>query len=91
MAYDRYQLSEPVTENSHVLKGVMVVGTSTVVLHPQEKQLFLGSHGIRCFRTTGETITITGTAQGNIYPVAGAMLVPLVAPPLFMFSRSIRR
>lgn len=73
MSYDRYQLSEPVTENSPVFapKGVMVVGADTAVLHPRKKNNYAsGLTGYAVSGASGDAITITGTAQGNIFPVA---------------------
>ena len=75
MSYDRYQLSEPVTENSHVFapKGVMVVGTSTAVLHPRKKNNYASGVTAEAFGGfSGAAMTITGSAQGNIFPVAVA-------------------
>jgi len=73
MSYDRYQLAEPVSADSHVnaMKGVMVVGTGNTVLHPfQTPNYSSGLTGYAVAGASGAAMTVTGTAQGAVVPVA---------------------
>ena len=73
MPYDGYQLSEPVSATTHVHapKGVMVVGAGTAVLHPYKAPNYTsGLTGYAVAGASGDGITITGTVQGTIFPVA---------------------
>ena len=73
MPYDGYQITDQLSATTHVHapKGVMVVGTGTAVLHPFKSPDYTsGLTGYAVAGASGDSITITGTAQGAIFPVA---------------------
>lgn len=74
MAYDGYQLAEPVSADSHIFnkKGVMVVGSGNAQLYPYATPNY--TSGLTGYAVAGacaaSPIIVTGSAQGTIVPVA---------------------
>ena len=74
MAYDGYQFAEPVSADSHIFnkKGVMVVGSGSAQLFPYASPNY--SSGLTGYAVAGScaaaAITVTGSAQGTVFPVA---------------------
>lgn len=82
MAYDGYQLAEPVSANSyvHAMKGVMVVGAAGATIHPFKTPNYSsGLTGYAVAGACGDAVQITGNAQGVIFPVAVAYVGDVAA------------
>ena len=83
MSYDRYQIMEQVSANTHVHapKGVMVVGESKgATLHPFATPNYTsGLTGYAVKGASGAAVQVDGSLTGTIFPVAVAYVGALEA------------